>query len=97
MMLEHAVLRVRPGEESAFEESARTALPIIESAPGCRGAEFRRQAEDPSLYLLLVRWDSVEVHMAFRETVLYAAWRELTHPFYVGALEVTHFHDPIER
>jgi heme-degrading monooxygenase HmoA len=97
MMLEHAVLHVRAGDEENFEESARQALPIIESAPGCHGAEFRRQAEDPSLYLLLVRWDSVEAHMAFRDTDLYAAWRELTHPFYVGALDVTHFHEPIER
>jgi heme-degrading monooxygenase HmoA len=96
-MLEHAVLRVQTGDEEAFEESARQALPIIESAPGCHGAEFRRQEEDPSVYLLLVHWDSVEVHMAFRETDLYTAWRKLTHPFYVGALDVTHFHEPIER
>jgi heme-degrading monooxygenase HmoA len=91
------VLRVQTGDEEAFEESARQALPIIESAPGCHGAEFRRQEEDPSVYRLLVRWDSVEVHMAFRETDLYTAWRKLTHPFYVGALDVTHFHEPIER
>jgi heme-degrading monooxygenase HmoA len=97
MMLEHVVLRVEPGNEEAFEESARLALPIIESAPGCHGAEFRRQDEDSSVYLLLVRWDSVDLHMAFRETDLYAAWRKLTHHFYVGALDVTHFHEPIER
>jgi heme-degrading monooxygenase HmoA len=96
-MLEHAVLRVRAGDEAAFEDSARQALPLIESAPGCHGAEFRRQSEDPSVYLLLVRWDSIELHLAFRETELYAAWRELTHPFYVGTLDVTHFHEPIER
>lgn len=35
--------------------------------------------------------------MAFRESALYATWRELTHPFYVGALNVTHFHDPLDR
>jgi heme-degrading monooxygenase HmoA len=97
MILEHAVLQVRAGEEDDFEEAAREALPIIESAPGCHGAEFRRQEEDPSIYLLLVRWTSLEAHMAFRETELYARWRDLTHPFYVGALHVTHFHEPVER
>jgi quinol monooxygenase YgiN len=97
MMLEHVVLRVRAGEETAFEESARRALPIIESAPECHGAEIRRQAEDPSVFLLLVRWTSLEAHMAFRATDLYARWRELTHPFYVGDLNVTHFHEPLER
>jgi heme-degrading monooxygenase HmoA len=97
MTLEHAVLQVRAGEEANFEDAARGALPIIESAPGCQGAEFRRQEEDPSIYLLLVRWTSLEAHMAFRETELYTRWRELTHPFYVGALNVTHFHDPLDR
>lgn len=97
MMLEHVVLRVRAGEEEAFEESARVALPLIESAPECHGAEIRRQAEDSSVFLLLVRWTSVEAHMAFRETNLYEQWRALTHHFYVGELNVTHFHDPIER
>jgi heme-degrading monooxygenase HmoA len=95
--LEHAVLQVRAGDEANFEDAAREALPIIESAPGCHGAEFRRQEEDPSIYLLLVRWTSLEAHMAFRESALYAKWRELTHPFYVGALNVTHFHDPLDR
>jgi quinol monooxygenase YgiN len=44
-----------------------------------------------------VRWTSLEAHMAFRATDLYARWRELTHPFYVGDLNVTHFHEPLER
>jgi quinol monooxygenase YgiN len=57
----------------------------------------RRQEEDPSAYLLLVRWSSLAAHMAFRETPLFAKWRELTHPFYVNAPSVTHFHDPLER
>ncbi len=55
MMLEHALLTVKPGEEMAFETSLRDALPIIESAEGCWGAEVRRQAENESIYLLLVR------------------------------------------
>ena len=95
MMLEHALLQVRPGEEDAFETSLLEAFPFIESAPGCHGAEVRRQAEDPSVYLLLVRWDSVEVHTEFRGTDLYEAWRVLTHPFYVERPSVTHFHEPL--
>jgi heme-degrading monooxygenase HmoA len=97
MILEHAVLQVRAGSEADFEDATREALPIIESARGCHGAEFRRQLEDPTIYLLLVHWTSLQAHMAFRETELYARWRELTHPFYVGALNVTHFHEPLER
>jgi len=97
MVLEHALLHVRAGEESAFEHSMRTALPIIESAQGCFGAEVRRQLEDDSTFLLLVRWSSLDAHMAFRATELFESWRALTHPFYAETPSVTHFHEPLAR
>jgi heme-degrading monooxygenase HmoA len=94
-MLEHALLRVKTGEESAFETSMATALPIIESAEGCFGAEVRRQAEDEAIYLLLVRWSSIDAHLAFRETEIFTTWRTLTHHFYSETPSVTHFHEPL--
>lgn len=97
MMLEHALLHIREGEEPAFEESALLALPLIESAPGCFGAEFRRQHEDHATYLLLVRWSSLEAHLDFRQSELFPAWRALTHPFFTETPVVTHFHEPLER
>jgi heme-degrading monooxygenase HmoA len=97
MMLEHAMLRIKDGQEAAFELSMAQALPIIESVPNCHGAEVRRQHEDPSIYLLLVRWTSVEAHMAFRETDLYEQWRQLTHHFYAELISVTHFNEPLSR
>lgn len=79
MIVEHAMLPVTKGRETEFEASVVLALPIIESAPDCFGAEVRRQDEDGSMYLLLVRWSSVAAHMAFRDTALFTQWRELTH------------------
>ncbi len=95
MITEHALLYVTAGHEAAFETSMLEALPIISSAPNCFGAEVRRQIEDSSVYLLLVRWDSVEAHLAFRETELYARWKALTHPFYATPISVTHFDEPL--
>lgn len=97
MMLEHVVVAVTPGSEEQFEASAREALPILDSAEGCFGGEFRRQEEDRSLYLLLIRWASIEAHMAWRETEDFQRWRALTHPFYVERPVVTHFHEPLAR
>jgi heme-degrading monooxygenase HmoA len=97
MMLEHVVVAVTPGREAEFETAARSALPILDSAAGCFGGEFRRQEEDPSQYLLLIRWESIEAHMAWRETEDFQRWRELTHPFYVERPTVTHFHEPLAR
>ena len=96
-MLEHALLMVSAGREDEFERAMATALPIIESAPDCHGAEVRRQEENGSIYLLLVRWTSVAAHQAFRATPLYDEWRHLTHPFYSAPISVTHFNEPISR
>jgi heme-degrading monooxygenase HmoA len=97
VIVEHALLRVSPGREEEFEASLARALPLIESAPGCHGAEVRRQIEDPSTYLLLVRWTSVADHQAFRSSELFAPWRELTHAYYCETPVVTHFSGPVER
>ncbi|MFI5036486.1 MAG: antibiotic biosynthesis monooxygenase family protein [Acidimicrobiales bacterium] len=97
MIVEHALLHVTPGRAAQFEGSLAEALPIIESAPGCGGAEVRRQVEDASTYLLLVRWTSVQAHRDFRASKLFAPWRELTHPFYAEAPAVTHFDAPAPR
>jgi heme-degrading monooxygenase HmoA len=34
MILEHALLQVKPGLESAFEQAMREALPLIKATPG---------------------------------------------------------------
>jgi len=96
VILEHALLMIIPGHEAEFERSMSEALPIIESAPGCFGAEVRRQVEDPSVYLLLVRWESVEAHMqGFRNSPAYERWRAKTHPFYREPIVVTHVDEPL--
>jgi heme-degrading monooxygenase HmoA len=95
MMLEHALLAVTPGREEEFEASARLALPLLDAAAGCFGGEIRRQEENGSVYLLLIRWESVDAHMAWRETDDFPKWRELTWPFYLDRPSVTHFHEPI--
>lgn len=97
MILEHALLLVTLGREEEFEAAMTAALPIIESAPDCFGAEVRRQDENGAIYLLLVRWGSVETHMAFRETDLFQQWRALTHSFYGEPPTVTHFYNPLPR
>ena len=95
MMLEHALLAVTPGREEEFEASARLALPLLDVAAGCFGGEIRRQEEDGSVYLLLIRWESIEAHMAWRETDDFPKWRELAWPFYLERPSVTHFHEPL--
>jgi heme-degrading monooxygenase HmoA len=94
VILEHALLPVRPGQEEAFEEALTEALPIIRSMPGCRRAVVSRCVEQPSRYLLLVEWDRLEDHdPGFRGSEPYQRWRALLHHFYDPFPEVLHFAD----
>ena len=56
MILEHAVLEVRPGEEAAFEAAFAEAASIISSMPGFVSLRLGRCVESTSRYLLLAEW-----------------------------------------
>lgn len=92
MILEHAVLPVRPGLEAAFEAAFARARPLIEATPGFRTLRLSRSVESPSTYLLLVEWDSVRAHTeGFRGSDRYGRWRELLHHYYDPFPLVEHF------
>ncbi len=96
MIIEHALLQVRPGEEAAFEVAMAKARPLIAASPGFQGIEVRPAAERPGLYLLLVRWDSIADHRdGFRKSDRYEQWRALLHSFYDPMPSVDYFEDPL--
>jgi heme-degrading monooxygenase HmoA len=92
MILEHAILPVRPGSESDFEEAFQMARPLISRQPGFCSVSISHSIESPNLYLLLVEWDSVEAHTeGFRGSADYERWKELLHHFYDPFPVVEHF------
>lgn len=92
MILEHALLPVRPGTETAFEAAFARARPLIAASRGFRRLSLSRCLERPGAYLLLVEWDSVEDHTeGFRGSARYTQWRELLHSFYDPFPAVEHF------
>ena len=96
MIIEHALLQVRSGEEAAFEAAMAEAKPLIAASPGFNGIEVRPAAEKSGLYLLLVRWDSIADHRdGFRNSDRYHQWRALLHPFYDPMPSVDYFGDPL--
>jgi heme-degrading monooxygenase HmoA len=92
MIVEHALLPVRPGRKAEFEAAMRRARPLIAGTPGFRGLTLSRGIEQPSPYLLLVEWDSVEAHQTgLRGSPRYREWRDLLHHFYDPFPTVEHF------
>ena len=92
MILEAAVLNVRPGEERAFEQAFRAASPLIAASPGYLGHELQRCLETMGRYLLLVRWETLEDHtIGFRQSAAYVEWKALLHHFYDPFPVVEHY------
>ncbi|HTU50611.1 MAG TPA: antibiotic biosynthesis monooxygenase [Acidobacteriaceae bacterium] len=96
MILELAILDIRPAEEEAFETAMRTARPLIEATPGFAGMELRRCLEISNRYVLLVSWETLEDHtVGFRQSDRYQKWRDLLHHFYDPFPIVQHYEEPL--
>ena len=92
MILEVAILDVRPGQTSSFEAAFSEARTILAASPGHRRHELRRGIENADRYLLLVWWDDLESHTeGFRGSSAYRRWSELLHPFYDPFPTVEHY------
>ena len=95
MIVERASFRIQPGSEPAFEAAVEQAKQVIAQASGFRSLKLMRGIEDPSTFLLLNEWDSVEDHLqGFRESELFTRWRELIGPYFAAAPEVDHYEAP---
>ena len=92
MIREHAVLDVIPGKEQDFEAAFSKAKSIISSMPGIQSLTLDRCIEEPSRYLLLVEWDTLEHHTdGFRGSPEYLEWKALLHHFYDPFPTVLHY------
>ncbi|MEZ0164723.1 antibiotic biosynthesis monooxygenase [Kineococcus sp. LSe6-4] len=94
MILEHAVLDVRPGQAGAFEAAFAQAKTITSATPGFQRLTVSRCLERPDAYLLLVQWDTLEDHTeGFRGSVQYQEWKRLLHHFYDPFPTVEHYRE----
>lgn len=92
MILEHALLQVKPGLEADFEKTMGEALPLIKATPGFIRLSVRPCIETKGRYLLLVEWETLEAHtQGFRGSARYAEWKRLLHHFYEPFPLVEHY------
>lgn len=92
MILEVAILNIRPGQCQALEAAFRQAAPIIASIPGYISHELQQCLENQDQYILLVRWQTLEDHtVGFRGSPQYQQWKSLLHHFYDPFPTVEHY------
>jgi heme-degrading monooxygenase HmoA len=92
MILEVAVLDVKPDREMEFEQAFAQAEGILLGMKGYLSHQLQRCLEKANRYILLVNWESLEAHtQGFRGSAQYQEWRALLHHFYDPFPEVEHY------
>lgn len=92
MILEVALLHIRPGQAAAFEAAFAEAQRILSGRGGYVCHELQRCLEDGDKYALLVWWETLEDHtVGFRGSPEYQEWRARLHHFYDPFPVVEHF------
>ena len=92
MIVEHALLQIRPGQSVQFENAMQQARTLIARQPGFQSSAIRPASEDQDQYLLLVEWDKIASHRdGFRQSEDYQQWRALLHAFYDPMPGITYF------
>jgi len=92
VIIEHALLQVKPGMAEHFKAAMQKARPLIAAQSGFRSIEVRPTAEGDNQFLLLVGWDDIESHRdGFRKSSEYQQWRSLLHDFYDPMPTVSYF------
>jgi heme-degrading monooxygenase HmoA len=91
-VLEQAQLVIETGHETEFELAFAEAVKLIQAQAGFRSVSLSRGIEEPSVYLLLVGWDSLEAHTeGFQQSPDFQRWRALVGPFFAGTPVVRHY------
>jgi heme-degrading monooxygenase HmoA len=91
MVLEHAVITIRPGSADGFEAALTEARAVISASPGFRSLALHRGVEEPDRYVLLVEWETLDDHLVgFRQSEAFTAWRALIGPYFEGQPVVDH-------
>jgi heme-degrading monooxygenase HmoA len=89
---EHAVLNVIAGQEQEFVATMERAKSLIAASAGFISLRVERCIENPSTFLLLVEWETLQDHTeGFRQSDAYEEWRRLLHHFYDPFPVVEHF------
>ena len=92
MILEVAILKIKPNQNQAFENTFKQASPIIASMKGYLNHSLKKCIEKPNQYLLLVNWETIEDHeIGFRQSSEYQEWKRLLHHFYDPFPVVEHY------
>ena len=98
MILEVAILNVKPSLSNNFEKDFKKASSYISSIKGYKGHSLKKCVEEENKYILLVNWESIDDHeIGFRKSPAYLKWKELLHHYYDPFPVVEHYETVYEN
>lgn len=85
MLLERAEIIVKEGQEAVFAEALKQrGRSLLEGVSGVLSLQIGQGVENPTKFMLLVHWTSMDAHMAFTQTPSFNEFRQLVAPHSVG-------------
>jgi heme-degrading monooxygenase HmoA len=85
MLVERSELTVKPGAESEFHAAIiEKGVPLLQGVDGVLSVQVGRGVENPSKFMLLVGWQSMEAHTAYGGTPTSLEVRGIMGPFLTG-------------
>jgi heme-degrading monooxygenase HmoA len=93
MVLEVADIRVTPGSEDEFIAAFRGIRHVLDGVEGCRSLRMTHGVETPTRFVLLVEWESLQAHQAFRDSDRFAIWRGGIGRYFAQPPRAEHFRD----
>ena len=97
MILEVAQIEVKSGLESEFEAGVAKSAPVFRRAKGCKSMKLDRSIEKPSIYFLIVAWETVENHTVdFRGSPDFQEWRKNVGHCFASPPSVQHVREAVK-
>lgn len=92
MVLETAQINLKPGAVDDFLSVLPAGIKILQQAKGFIGISVQTGIERSDVVLLTIQWETLENHTKdFRESELFAQWREVISPYFVTPPLVEHW------
>ena len=93
MILEHADIRIHPGQQPEFDAAIQRGLAqVITRANGFHGYKVNKSIESPERYILMIFWETLENHTVdFRQSPAFQEWRGIVGKYFAAPPIVEHF------
>ncbi len=92
MILEHVLIKLRPGQTAAYLTAFEQAKQILARQPGFHSSQLLPALDQTDSFLLLINWEKQSDHTeGFRKSVDYQEWSQLLHHFYAPFPRVQYF------